>query len=491
MHRSVRTSCIVSVSIVAFLLTSLALASAQLNSISTPVNFTMTSIDSGDYATDSIISGDFNNDGVLDLVTINVTSVSFYKGLGGGKYAPAVQQALTADYGGGGPIFAADFNGDGKLDLAVSYGYAGGNSVVILLGNGDGTFKQGTNITVPGNANTIALADFNGDHKPDIAVSDGQDNLTWIYLGNGDGTFKLSNTQPYGGYSLVAGDFNADGKQDLAFASGNGGSTVGMFLGNGNGTFAAPIIATITWVSSLAVGDFYNNRIQSLVALGGAGGSGDAYIYSLRYSKGLLYVENQNLIGTFSAGGPYNVTAGDLNGDFKFDIFLSGGNQNSSAFSAYMLGNGNGTFQTLQYPPNNSAGINALFPFIRDLNSDSRHDVGLAWNTMGISGAEILIDTNATTNCAPPPANKLSVNICAPTSGQTVGKTFIFRGAGNAFNGIPKRMELWIDGRKIGQDLEDQLRIDATLAPGTHTASFVVVDSFDNYTSKSVTFTSN
>jgi hypothetical protein len=110
---------------------------------------------------------------------------------------------------------------------------------------------------------------------------------------------------------------------------------------------------------------------------------------------------------------------------------------------------------------------------------------------MGISGAEILIDTNATTNCAPPPANKLSVNICAPTSGQTVGKTFIFRGAGNAFNGIPKRMELWIDGRKIGQDLEDQLRIDATLAPGTHTASFVVVDSFDNYTSKSVTFTSN
>ena len=215
------------------------------------------------------------------------------------------------------------------------------------------------------------------------------------------------------------------------------------------------------------------------------------YIYSLQYSNGQLLVQNQNLIGDFSAGGPYDITAGDLNGDFLFDVFVSGGNQNSSAFSAYMLGNGNGTFQSLQYPPNNNAGINALFPFIRDLNYDSRHDVGLAWNTLGEAGAEILVNTNATTNCDPPPANKLSVRVCAPGSGHTVGKTFTFRGAGNAFNGIAKRMELWIDGKKIGEDLEDQLKITTTLTPGSHTASFVVVDSFDNHTSQSVTFTSS
>jgi FG-GAP-like repeat len=82
------------------------------------------------------------------------------------------------------------------------------------------------------------VADFNGDHIPDIAVSDGVDGYTWIYLGNGDGTFKLADTQKFGGNSLVAGDFNADGKQDVAYASGyeSGGDTVGMFLGNGNGT---------------------------------------------------------------------------------------------------------------------------------------------------------------------------------------------------------------------------------------------------------------
>ncbi len=72
---------------------------------------------------------------------------------------------------------------------------------------------------------------------------------------------------------------------------------------------------------------------------------------------------------------------------------------------------------------------------------------------------------------------------------ETVGTTFTFKGAGNAFNGIAKRMELWIDGTKVGQNLEDQLNVKTTLTAGTHTAAFVVVDSFDSYTSKSVTFT--
>jgi hypothetical protein len=102
-----------------------------------------------------------------------------------------------------------------------------------------------------------------------------------------------------------------------------------------------------------------------------------------------------------------------------------------------------------------------------------------------------MVNNSATTNCNPPAANKLSVKICAPTNGQTVGSTFTFKAAGNAFNGIAKRMELWIDGKKIGQNLEDQLKITTTMSAGKHTASFVVVDSFDNYTSSAVSFTAN
>jgi hypothetical protein len=65
------------------------------------------------------------------------------------------------------------------------------------------------------------------------------------------------------------------------------------------------------------------------------------------------------------------------------------------------------------------------------------------------------------------------------------------RPAGNAFNGIAKRTELWIDGTKVGEDLEDQLEITATLAKSSHTVSFVGVDIFDNTASKPITFTVN
>src|SRR6185312_7905114 len=105
-------------------------------------------------------------------------------------------------------------------------------------------------------------------------------------------------------------------------------------------------------------------------------------------------------------------------------------------------------------------------------------------------GIEVLQNTNTATNCSLPPANQLVVHICAPQSGKVVGRTFTFRGSGSALNGIAKRMELWIDGKKVAQNLEDQLRATVTLTRGNHVASFVVVDSFDRHVAGSVSFTS-
>ena len=455
------------------------------SSLTAQVTFTQTAINSGDTSSASIAVGDFNNDGILDLVTVNASSLSFYKGLGGGKYANPVNQSLSQ---GLTQVFAADFNGDKKLDLAIA---SSTGTVTILLGNGDGTFKQGTSLTVSGTASAIALADFNGDHKPDIAISDNQSFMTWIYLGQGDGTFKLSDTEYYGGNSLVAGDFNADGKQDLVFAS---ASDVGLFLGNGDGTVSSLIMAPLSNVTSLAVGDFYNTRIQTLAAvvvvpLGS--GSNDGYVYSLRYSNGVLYAENQNLVNNGGQDPPVYNAAGDLNGDFVFDTFLAGGTLMGGPVSDYMLGNGNGTFQAMTNAP--GWGDAQFYPVVRDLDLDGRHDVAMAWTSYfdANGGAVALRNTNATAGCTPPKPNALGVHICAPTSGQVVGKTFTFKGAGNAWNGFAKRMELWIDGKKIGQNLEDQLKVTTTLTKGSHTASFVVIDSFDNNVSQKVTFTSS
>ena len=130
---------------------------------------------------------------------------------------------------------------------------------------------------------------------------------------------------------------------------------------------------------------------------------------------------------------------------------------------------------------------------IRDLDGDSRHDLAYAWTQLpdsAVSGAAVFRNTNATTNCSLPPANQLIAHVCAPTSGQVVGQSFTFKASGSAPNGIAKRIELWIDGKKIAQNLEDQFKATVTLTKGAHTASFVVVDSFDNFTTTRVNFTS-
>lgn len=451
-------------------------------------------------ATGSITSGDFTNDGILDLVTVNAATLSFYKGLGSGKYATAVKRSIPHGWG---QVAAADLNVDDKLDLVIAdrpntCSSTGG--VTILLGKGDGSFTQGNDISVGGAANYITLADFNGDHVPDIAVSvcspsSGNDKTsTKVFLAQGNGTFKLATTLPYGAGQVVAGDFNADGRQDVAVIDPVSSELV-VLLGKGDGSFKSPVLASVNTPFSLAVGDFYNNRIQSLALLTGIFDNNLTnfayYISTARYSDGNILVSTPQLVSTPDSGTFWQrIAGGDLNGDFEDDIVLVASQKfGAGALTAAMLGNGDGTFHSATNLP--AHGESEDFPFVRDLYRDSRHDISTAWSNGYIvngGGAFVLLNTKAVPNCAPPKANALGVNICAPSSGETVGTTFTFRAGGNVFSGIPKRMELWLDGKKIGQNLEDQLKKTATLAPGKHLASFVVVDSFDHRATRSVTF---
>ena len=152
-------------------------------------------------------------------------------------------------------MVAGDFRGEGRIDLAVAgdditddgaSGRTGG--VIMLLGNGDGTFQSGVELALGTDPESLITGDFNRDGKVDLAVAVTDSSEVSVFLGNGDGTFRPATTTSLAANAstLVAGDFNGDGNLDLAAIilgsgvfgpSGYGVNTVSVFMGHGDGTF--------------------------------------------------------------------------------------------------------------------------------------------------------------------------------------------------------------------------------------------------------------
>ena len=263
------------------------------------------------------------------LDTSNGNAVLGSQTLGSGVAALSFANSSTPAVGNEpAAVTVGDFNGDGKADLAVANGSSG--TVTVLLGNGDGTFTAaaGSPITVGSRPVSVAVGDFNGDGKADLAVANYVDNTVTVLLGNGDGTFTAAGSPIVvgnGPESVVVGDFNGDGKADLAVAN-NGDNTVTVLLGNGDGTFTAagsPIVVG-NGATSVAVGDF--------------NGDGKADLAVANYGSGTLTVLLGNGDGTFAAaaGSPITVgnnasavAAGDFNGDGKADLAVANWGDNT------------------------------------------------------------------------------------------------------------------------------------------------------------------
>src|SRR5271169_2726012 len=181
--------------------------------------------------------GDFRGKGLMDVVTGNndtANTVSVLLGKGDGTFAPHVDYPVGSAPTG---VAVGDFNGDGKLDIVVVYGFNDAR-VAVLLGNGDGTFQEPFKSSIAGfQGGSIAVGDFNGDGKLDVAVSDSSVGVD-VMLGNGDGTFKAPVTYATAAepVMVIVADFNDDGKLDLATANVTS-ETISVLLGNGNGTF--------------------------------------------------------------------------------------------------------------------------------------------------------------------------------------------------------------------------------------------------------------
>ena len=183
--------------------------------------------------------GDFNNDGKTDLVTANAGDpfvgsgdVSLLLGDGSGGFAAPESISmgkLPFD------VAVADFNRDAKLDLAVAdYDYET-QTIALRLGNGDGSFLPVQTFSVPELAQSLAVADLNGDQNPDL-VSNGA-----VLLGNGAGGFSPASRFPLGAppYLVRVGDLNADTKPDVVLASG-GSNIISVLINQGDGSLAAP-----------------------------------------------------------------------------------------------------------------------------------------------------------------------------------------------------------------------------------------------------------
>jgi len=331
----------------------------------------------------SVATGDFNGDGKIDLAVVNEGtwngqtyvggSVSVLLGNGNGTFQPAVNYTVGSE-----PplsVAAGDFNGDGKLDLAVttvgSYNGTGWADcgVNVLLGNGNGTFQAPVNYAVDSSPNSVTAGDFNGDGNTDLVVAD-QDAVS-VLLGNGNGTF-----QPAVDYfaiannnSVTVGDFNGDGIEDLAVAD-EGVYSDGTYIDSGVNVLLGNGNGTFQPAVCYAAG-----TSPSSVTVGDFNGDGKADL-AVADQLGGVNVLLGNGNGTFQpavvytlTSAPQCITVGDFNGDGKTDLAVA----DQSGVSV-LLGNGNGAFGPEVYYGDAYGPCGVT---VGDFNADGRPD--LAW----------------------------------------------------------------------------------------------------------------
>ena len=207
--------------------------------------------------------GDFNGDHIPDLVLATSPNISVLLGNGDGTFQAPINYTSLPTYIPA--VAVGDFNGDGKLDLAALAPNTGFMLVAILLGNGDGSFSPGATYPIPAAASALAAADLRNNGKLDLAIADGSG--ADVLLGNGDGTFEAGVVYAaLYGVSVAIADFNGDGKPDLAVAGLGPPAGVSVLLGNGNGTFQPETVyPDVKAAAFVATGDFNGDHKVDMV----------------------------------------------------------------------------------------------------------------------------------------------------------------------------------------------------------------------------------
>ncbi len=296
-------------------------------------------------------------------------------------------QSLVSSPGYTNGIIADDLNGDGNLDIIANTS-GGANNILVRLGNGDGNFQASMTFQAGASMSyypEFKTGDFDGDGVTDLIVDAAYDNTIHLLIGNGNGTFEAQKSfvyKPLGGtqynFELEVTDFNNDGNLDFAVINHEATSSIGVFLGNGDGNFRAAV-STTTDAYTMDTADVNGDGIMDIVATE----------FLTSNSKVLLGVGD----GTFSiapsfatSGGNRGANLADLNGDGKLDLvtYLF-----STKFGV-AFGNGDGTFQAgVSYAAPNGSGFTRLN--VRDLNGDGASDVVIA-NTQSGGSVDVFLN---------------------------------------------------------------------------------------------------
>jgi hypothetical protein len=404
-----------------------------------------------------IASGDLNNDGKIDLVVGSGATIYTWLGKGDGTFTAGNAYTSIVNYGA---VAVTDLDGDGNADIytgTATDGFYSGDFInpaaaYVLMGNGDGTF-QGAPALSSGAYSGNNLADVNGDGVPDLVYNtfasvSGTSAAFTVALGNGKGTFtpvstitapdtftingyKFMGVSKLGATSYAVADVNGDDKSDLVFVdNGLGAINPGsgfpitypypvyfVALGNGDGTFQAPVphafpqiappadFDNSLTVSGLEIADFNRDGHADLIfnyndVAGGTGAT--PYLQGLGVLTGKgdgTFASTPILTSTYSSTTapavalvPQIVNVADLTGDSNPDLIVNSPGTTIVNFQAQTqlqvyLSNGDGTFK----PPSTIAiGAAAYATVLADFNKDGKLDLTVLAET-GPGQAELAV----------------------------------------------------------------------------------------------------
>ncbi len=456
------------------------------------------------------VTGDFNNDGRQDLIVRAYPSQSgmLYLSNADGTYQGPYALPVS------GIVAVGDFNHDGKLDVA---GYTSPNSspqsIVVSLGNGDGTFQAPK--VIAGSAVefqlAIVAADMNHDSKTDLVQL--QSGTLTIWQSNGDGTFTKGQTvttynPPSSGNQdgALLGDFDGDGNPDIAVTySAEGPTRVQVWYGDGAGHIGSAVVAADPngYEDSLAVADLNNDGHSDLV--------GSAFIYgasgtSQSVPKISIFTGNANRTLTYSAlttdQCPYSVGVADFNGDGLNDLSYMEGSCTTGDTGVTLVvkpGTGGGAFgaaQTIAQAPYTASGLQVLRSTV-----GTKPDLLYVATTAPYDGygngaaAQLVLLTNDSTGSFPGcglSGMAEGISICTPPATADSPVKFSIGAAGPT----PMRTAaVWVDGKKVAEQLTHAFSnysfLDASvpLTAGTHAVTLYGTGVDNTLQQKSFTLT--